>query len=293
MEKQIPNTNYTCDEQGVVRNKKKQIIKPQVRGGYTGYIIRDTEGKYLGAHRDKLLLELFGIQKVIVDTVISQPDEIWKPMPDFEGIYEISNQGRVKSLNYGDQKVTQLIKQGLSKKGYLRIRISKGDKKYTKNVHRLVARAFIENPENKEQINHKDGIKTNNFVGNLEWATNTENRTHAEENNLMPHVPQGGENACSVGVNQYGLNLVHIKTWDCIQDAQRQIKVVSQNIIKVCRRKRMTAGGFIWRYIGDELKVQKCNSCGEINDNPHLIKKGKNIWYVKCNNCRHLFIFEP
>ena len=107
--------------------------------------------------------------------------EIWKPIAECNGEYLVSNLGRVKSLKFGKEKI---LKQSNSM-GYLRITLKKRDgKQKTPKVHRLVALAFIPNPNNKPQVNHKDGNKYNNHIDNLEWSTCQENVQHGWENGL-------------------------------------------------------------------------------------------------------------
>lgn len=108
--------------------------------------------------------------------------EVWKDIKGYEGLYQISNLGRVKSLkrfntNNANTK-DRILKPSLDRKGYLHVVLCKNNKRYNKTLHRLVAEAFIENPENKPQVNHIDEDKTNNRVSNLEWMTNKENRNH-------------------------------------------------------------------------------------------------------------------
>lgn len=115
--------------------------------------------------------------------------EIWKPLIRFNSFYEVSNYGNIKSVrryknnNGGKVLVNELIlKQQITKKGYKSIRILFERKKYSLVVHRLVAKAFIPNPNNLPQVNHKDEVKTNNNVENLEWCNNRYNSHYSKIN---------------------------------------------------------------------------------------------------------------
>ena len=125
-------------------------------------------------------------------------DVIWKPVVGFEGSYEVSNLGEIRSVarisSYHDPRwnttVTRAYKSCIIKQnnvsGYKFIGLYKGGKLYQFYVHRLVAQAFIPNPENKPEVNHIDGDKSNNHVSNLEWCTRIENQHHAMINGLTP-----------------------------------------------------------------------------------------------------------
>lgn len=101
--------------------------------------------------------------------------EIWKNVEGYNGDYKISNHGRVKSFKWGRPHI---LKKSITDKGYVKCALNKNGERQDKLVHRLVATAFIPNPENKPQVNHKNGIRDYNFYKNLEWVTQNENISH-------------------------------------------------------------------------------------------------------------------
>lgn len=124
--------------------------------------------------------------------------EEWANINGYEGLYLISNLGRVMSLPRGKKTSRNIKSTYIGNKGYEQVGLSGNGNYRTLRIHRLVAEAFISNPEKKEQVNHIDGVKTNNCVLNLEWNTNQENRNHAKENGLIAkgetHSGLSGEN---------------------------------------------------------------------------------------------------
>lgn len=127
-------------------------------------------------------------------------EEIWKDIPGFEGLYQISNLGRVKSLpkmagrRFQDEHMIALVDVS---GGYVGVQLYKNGKGKRYSLHRLVATSFIDNPENFPQVNHVDGNKKNNCVTNLEWCTAKENIRHAWDTGLHPHY--SGEKAPMYG----------------------------------------------------------------------------------------------
>jgi len=113
--------------------------------------------------------------------------EKWKPVPGYEANYIISESGIVmRSSKKRGTHIGKIVKSHTDKKGYTRTRLTNGEKASTLKVHRLVAMAYISNPHNLSQVNHKDTDKSNNHYSNLEWCTNPENKTHAMENGICP-----------------------------------------------------------------------------------------------------------
>lgn len=115
--------------------------------------------------------------------------ELWKPIKGYEGLYEVSNQGRVKSLGRktknGFHHRVKILKFSIHTDDYLQVILYKNKKRKTYKVHRLVAENFIENPNEYKEVNHINGNKKNNTVNNLEWCTRKQNMIHAGETGLL------------------------------------------------------------------------------------------------------------
>ena len=183
--------------------------------------------------------------------------ETWKAVKGFEGLYQISNFGRVKSLVYKEK----ILKPITSKTdGYVRIGLHKNRTIYTRTIHRLVAEAFIENPMKKPHVNHIDGNKQNNHVRNLEWCTASENQFHSLEVGLRTRNHPDK----SKPVDMFTKDGEFLKTFPSIAEAMRQTSVGSSNIYQCCAKKYgcKTAGGYIWRY-HDELLTPEEKSLKE------------------------------
>lgn len=113
--------------------------------------------------------------------------ETWKSITGYEGMYEVSDQGRVKSLGsrFSNNRADRYLKHGITRDGYCTIVLCKDGKMYGTTIHKLVASHFIENSQNRNEINHIDENKENNCVGNLEWCTRSENVSHSQGQKIV------------------------------------------------------------------------------------------------------------
>ena len=172
---------------------------------------------------------------------------IWKDIKGYEGLYQVSNLGKIKSLNYNHTNKEKIRKLDVSNKGYLSVLFcnDKGKKKYT--VHRLVAEAFIPNPNSLPQVNHIDGNKTNNRVDNLEWCTNGYNEKHAYKLGLKSKNC-GSKNGMAKSVLQFDLNNNFINEYKTIEEAHRKTKIAVNTIIRSCKNKTKRHNKYIFKY---------------------------------------------
>ena len=184
--------------------------------------------------------------------------ENWKDIENYKGLYQVSDCGRIKSLardiycQNGTVHRTKekILVQNLDKNGYQYVCLSKNGKRKFMFVHRLVAIAFIPNPENKPQVNHIDEVKTNNTVENLEWCSaqyNTNYGTRNERSVQNHKYPKLGNHQRAKVVFCEELN----KTFDCITSAGKVLGVNRVSISQACSGKQNTAGGFHWKYADD------------------------------------------
>lgn len=165
-------------------------------------------------------------------------DEIWKDVVGYEGLYQVSNLGRVKSLNYRRKGIEHVLKPAGVGAGYLGVSLSKNRKAKQIRVHRLVAIAFLDNPERFPEINHKDEDKKNNCADNLEWC----NRKYNMNYGSMKVRLSSGYNCCKVYCVELG------ETFKSAAHAERKTKASNSHILKCCKKIRKTAGGYHWRY---------------------------------------------
>lgn len=177
-------------------------------------------------------------------------EEIWKDIYfikdnktfDYIGYYQVSNFGRIKTLERKDTNnhiVKEKIKsQRIDKDGYKIVTLIKKGEHQTFKVHRLVAYMFVPNPNNLPIVNHKNEIKDDNNANNLEFCTSKYNSNYGS-----------GKLKISKRVNQYDINNNYIKTWNCISDINREFGYDVSCIVKCCKGKNKTAYGYKWKYV--------------------------------------------
>ena len=174
--------------------------------------------------------------------------EIWKDINGYEGLYMVSNFGRVKSLSrtveyYNGRHYyeSKILKPTVGNHGYYNVSLCK-DKKWKHHlVHRLVAEAFLPNPNGYKQVNHKDENKLNNHVDNLEWCTQQYNLAYGTGKKRMIekhyHI-----------LLQYSLDGVFVKQWNSAREAERSFGNGKGHISRCCNGKEKQAYGYIWKY---------------------------------------------
>ncbi len=187
-------------------------------------------------------------------------EEIWKDIEDYEGLYQVSDLGRIKSLErdvvYSKNKkpaarCERILKQHLNNAGYLFVTLAKNGINKMLYVHRLTAFAFVPNPDNKPEVNHINSNKLDNRAINLEWNTPSENILHSYKHGfrIAPWQGKFGKDNCfSKQVIQFTKDGKYINEYPSIVDARNVTGVIHQSISSCCNNKRKSAGGFIWKF---------------------------------------------
>lgn len=183
-------------------------------------------------------------------------EEVWRDVVGYEGLYQVSNIGRVKRLAHTREISPKGYKQIVSYKEkiispcrtdrYIQLQLSKNGKKQPVLVHRLVAEAFIPNPNNLPCVNHKDENKHNNCADNLEWCTQKYNLNYGEGYKIHTHLMRTRHGKA---VDQYDKNGKFITTYDCANDVEPEYSV--SHVISCCKKKRKSHKNFIWVYHGE------------------------------------------
>lgn len=179
--------------------------------------------------------------------------EVWKDIAGYEGLYQVSNLGRIKSIGrhtrnrYGLMwKPGRVLNAAKDNKGYLTVVLCDNKKRHTFKVHKIVATTFILNPERKPQVNHIDGNKQNNRVDNLEWCSQSENMSHAWETGLQKRTHKKND-LKSIKIAQYSCDMQILNVFPSMMEAERQTGIYNASISRAVRHGGK-AGGFIWKY---------------------------------------------
>ena len=178
--------------------------------------------------------------------------EEWRDIKGYEGLYQVSNTGKVKSLERtvrigrGYRTVTEkIMKPRENNHGYLQLHLCREGKRKLCRIHRLVAQAFLPNPDNLSEVNHKDENKQNNYVENLEWCSHSYNNTY---NDKAKKVGKKLSKPVYSINKESGL----ITYWESAKVAGRILGIDSSHITKCCKGKMKSIGGFYWHYADSE-----------------------------------------
>lgn len=176
--------------------------------------------------------------------------EIWKEIPGFNGWYEASNLGRIRSYRSkckSDKRINKpkIIKGNKHPLGYIRVKLKNNSSRTGYLIHRLVAETFIPNPQKKPQINHKNGIKDDNRVSNLEWVTPQENVDHAIDNGFIDHSKQYGEkgnNAQLTKKQVLQIRSVYDQGWATQTELSKAYNISQKHVSRIVNKQR-------WKHI--------------------------------------------
>jgi hypothetical protein len=181
-------------------------------------------------------------------------EELWRPIPNYEGYYEASNLGRIRSV----YRYKRVLKPMISNTGYERVDLFKNRHRKQYSVHRLVAITFVDNPDNKPFVNHRDENKINNCADNLEWVTHVENcrygtaierRTKHFDYSKRKINNAGQIEACSKPIAQYTKDGRFVRNWKSASECARKNGWQISNIRRCCKKEYATAYGFVFREV--------------------------------------------
>lgn len=165
-------------------------------------------------------------------------EEIWCPIKGYEGLYEVSDQGMVKSIGYDKERILKTVRMT---NGYLKVNLCKNGETKTFKVHRLVAKTFIPNPQNLPEVNHKDEDKENNSVQNLEWCDQKYNINYGTRT-------QRQAEKLSKPVLQYTKSGAFVREWKSTHDVERNLGYFHNYISYCCTGRYKSAYNYIWKF---------------------------------------------
>ena len=186
------------------------------------------------------IVVILGYKKIIIGDN-NMTKEIWLDIEGYEGLYQVSSDGRVKSLKRKMRKNERILKPS-SDRGYLYVDLCAGGKRKRYKVHRLVCKAFHENPDNKPEVNHINENASDNRACNLEWCTRRENNNHGTRTERSAKTQ-------SKSIGQYTRDGELIKIWPSAREAERQAGFRHGYICQSANGKYKQAYGFIWKYV--------------------------------------------
>ena len=180
-------------------------------------------------------------------------NEVWKDVVGYEGLYEVSDIGNVRSVNWGKRGYSKNLYLKPHNKGYLQVELFKNGNRKMFMVHRLVAQAFLENNDNLPLVNHKDENKENNRADNLEWCNNSYNvcyslNKHGIATGKRPKVTRHNSKRTELKVVQITMDGKTVREWENSRAVFLNTGMSDWSISECCRGKRKTAYGYIWRY---------------------------------------------
>lgn len=206
----------------------------------------------------------FRTRQDVYDLIATQPTVdavpvVRKQVAGYEGIYEVDQFGRVYSLDrtktvvdngriYEKPIAGRQMKQSIHTKGYKTVSLTKNGSTKTMFVHRIVAEAFLPNPNNLPMVNHKDEDKTNNFIDNLEWCTASYNRTYGKAIERQAKKIRGRESKKKIAVIQRDMSGDFLNWFDSLTKAAENVNGSTSSISAVCKGKRKMAYGYLWEY---------------------------------------------
>lgn len=190
---------------------------------------------------------------------IEMEKEVWKDVIGYEGLYMVSSMGQVKNVN-----TNRILKQCPNHKGYPKVRLFQKHVGVTCVVHRLVAMAFLPNPEGKKEVDHINTVKSDNRAENLKWCTAKENSNNVLTRKHKSECRKGCEGTCkgrfgkehnrSIPIVQLSMDGRYIRTWECAQQVQRELGFDNSLVCKVLKGRRNATYGYRWMYLSDYNK---------------------------------------
>ena len=178
-------------------------------------------------------------------------EEIWRDVKEYEGYYQVSNRGIVKSLNYNHTGKEGIMKAQDNGDGYLYVNLWKEGKMKSCTIHRLVAIAFLPNPNNLPEVNHISEDKSDNRVENLEWCSRLYNNTYNDRAKKAGKKQRNDPNKSKAVVGIHKINGL-ILEFPSAMEASRQTGIDQGNITRCCNGRYKSAGGFYWYYVDSE-----------------------------------------